>query len=116
MLVDANCRHAECKPIGSGIATGRIVKSYIPSQNQSLEIILCTNCSPSPHFSHYCTDSDATQGNGVGCPASLSLLMHYLADLQLVQGHRCYDNIAPNAKCRRVIVLARWLLALVACD
>ena len=31
--------------------------------------------------------------------------MHYWADLQSVDGIRCYDNIAPNAKCQRVLVL-----------
>ena len=29
------------------------------------------------------------------------------ADLQSVHGFRCYDNIAPNAKYQRVLVLAR---------
>ena len=37
-------------------------------------------------------------GNGIGrgCP----LVVHYLADLQLVHGFHCYDNIAPNTKCQ----------------
>jgi len=30
-----------------------------------------------------------TWGNGMGCP----LVVHYWADLQLVHGFRCYDNI-----------------------
>ena len=37
--------------------------------------------------------------------------MHYRADLQSVHGFRCYDNIAPNAKCQRVLVLALCLVA-----
>ena len=36
--------------------------------------------------------------------------MHYWADLQSVHGFRCYDNIAPNAKCQRVLVLALCLV------
>ena len=32
--------------------------------------------------------------------------MQCWADLQSVHGFRCYDNIAPNAKCQRVLVLA----------
>jgi len=40
-----------------------------------------------------------------GCP----LVVHYWADLQSVHGFRCYDSIviAANAKCQRVLVLAR---------
>jgi len=51
---------------------------------------------------HYCTDPNATWGNGRGCP----LVVHYRSDLQSVHGFRCYDNIASNAKCQRVLVLA----------
>jgi len=35
--------------------------------------------------------------------------VHCWADLQSVYGFRCYDNIAPNAKCQQVLVLALWL-------
>ena len=41
-----------------------------------------------------------------GCP----LVVHYWADLQSVHGFRCYDNIAPNVKCQRVLVLAVCLV------
>jgi len=37
---------------------------------------------------HYCTDPDVTWGNGRGCP----LVVQYLADLQSVNGLRCYGN------------------------
>ena len=57
-------------------------------------------------FSHYCTDPDLTWGNGRGC----LLVVHYCANLQSVIGFRCYDNIAPNAKCQRVLVLAVCLV------
>jgi len=53
-------------------------------------------------FSHYCTDPDVSCGDGWGC----HVVVHYWADLQSVHGFRCYDNIAPNAKCQRVLVLA----------
>jgi len=59
-------------------------------------------------FPCYCTDPDVTWGNCRGCP----LVVHYWVDLQLVHGFRCYDNIAPNAKCQRVLVLALWLVEL----
>jgi len=35
-----------------------------------------------------------------------------LGDLQLVHGFSCYDNIAPNAKCQQVLVLALCLVVL----
>ena len=38
---------------------------------------------------NYCTDPDVTWGNGRSCP----LVVHYWADLQLVHGFRCHDNI-----------------------
>jgi len=57
-------------------------------------------------FSQYCTDPDVTWGNGRGCP----LVVHYWADLQLVHGFHCCDNIAPNVKCQRVLVLAVCLV------
>ena len=54
-------------------------------------------------FLHYCMDPDVSWGNGTGHP----LVVYYSADLQSVHGFRCYDNIAPNAKCQRVLVLTR---------
>jgi len=49
---------------------------------------------------------DVNWGNGRGFP----LAVHCWADLQLVPGFHCYDNIAPNAKCQQVLVLARCLV------
>ena len=49
-------------------------------------------------------------GNGRECP----LVVHYCADLQSVHGFLCYDNIAPNAKCQRVLVLALCLVLLLS--
>ena len=59
-------------------------------------------------FPHYCTDQDVSWGNGSGCP----LIVRYLADLQSLQGFRCYDNIAPNAKCQRVLILSLCLVTI----
>ena len=42
----------------------------------------------------------------VGSP----LVVHYWADLQSVHEFRCYDNIAPNAKCQWVLVFALCLV------
>jgi len=39
------------------------------------------------------------------------LVVHYWADLQLIHGFHCYDNIAPNAKWQQVLYsLYSWLL------
>ena len=53
---------------------------------------VCVCVCPRPH-------ADVTLRHGRGCP----LVVHYWADLQSVHGLRCYDNIAPNAKCQRVL-------------
>jgi len=44
------------------------------------------------------------------------LVVHYWADLQSVHGFRCYDNIAPNAKCERILVLPLCRVRLVKID
>jgi len=41
-------------------------------------------------FPHYCTDPDATWGNGKGYP----LVVQYWADLQSVHGFCCYNTHA----------------------
>jgi len=46
-------------------------------------------------------------GNGSGCHR----VVHYWTDLQLVDGLCCYDNIAPNAKYQRVLILALCLVS-----
>ena len=56
-------------------------------------------------FPHHCMDSDVSWGNGREC----LLVVHYWADLQSVHGFRRHDNIAPNAKCQRVLVLTLCL-------
>ena len=67
---------------------------------------LCV-CQSLAAFPHYCMDLDVSWGNGRGCP----LVVHYWTDLQSVHGFRCYNNIAPNAKCWRVLVLALCLVS-----
>ena len=56
------------------------------------------------------TDPDVTWRNGRGC----RLVVHYWADLQLVHWICCYDNISPNARCQRVLVLAVCLVLLLS--
>jgi len=60
-------------------------------------------------FQHYCTDPGVSWGNGNGCP----LVVHYWLDLQSVHRFHCYDNIVPNAKCQRVLILALWLVMFI---
>ena len=55
-------------------------------------------------FPHYCTECKL--GNGRG----RTLVVRYWAHLQSVHGFRCYDNIAPNVKCQRVLVLSLCLV------
>jgi len=59
-------------------------------------VCVCLSITAFPHY----------LGNGTGCP----LVVHYLTDLHSVRGFRCYDNIAPNAKCQRVLMLALCLV------
>jgi len=63
-------------------------------------------------FPRYCTDLGVPWGNGKVCP----LVVHYWADLQSVHGFCCYDNIAPNAKCQRVLVLTLCLVLKVVSE
>jgi len=53
--------------------------------------------------------------HGPGCKLGercrCHVVVNYWADLQSVHGFGCYDNIAPNAKCQRVLVLALCLVA-----
>ena len=80
---------------------------YIGYASLSVCVCLCV-CLSLAACPHYCTDPDVTWGMA-GCP----LVVHYWADLQSVHAFRCYDNIAPNAKCRRVLVLALCLVGFV---
>ena len=63
-------------------------------------------------FQHYCTDADVSWGM-VGVSSSSCSCALLGADLQSVHGFSCYDNIAPNAKCWRVLVLAVCLVGCV---
>jgi len=42
------------------------------------------------------------------------MVVHYWTDLQSVHGFHGYDNIAPNAKCQRVLVLGLCLVVSAA--
>jgi len=62
-------------------------------------------CRPLPTLLH---EPGCNLGNGRGC----LLVVHYWADLQSVHGFRCCNNIAPNAKCQRMLVdsLHAWFI------
>jgi len=67
--------------------------------------VMCV-CLSLAAFPHYYTDPDVTWG----MVRNVTLVVHYWADLQSANGFRCYDNIAPKAKCQRVLVLALCLV------
>jgi len=52
---------------------------------------------------------------GPGCNLGKwqGLQSSYWADLQSVNGFRCYDNIALNWKCQRVLVLTLCLFSIL---
>jgi len=57
--------------------------------------------------SHYCTDPDVTWENVRRC----HLVVHYWAHfLQSVHKFNFFDSIAPNVKCRQVLVLAHCVV------
>jgi len=69
----------------------------------SSQVCLCVPvCLSLATFPQYCRDPGVRWGNGSGCP----LVVHYWPNLQSVHGFHCYDNIAPNAKYQRVLVVA----------
>ena len=63
-------------------------------------------------FPHYCTDLDLSRWKCRWCP----LVVHYWADLQSLHRFHCCDSIAPNVKCRRVLVLALCLVVVINTD
>ena len=72
---------------------------------------VCLSVRPSvAAFPHYCADSDVTWRNSIGVPPSCGLLSRFAigALVTLLDGQR--TNIAPSAKCQRVLVLAQWLV------
>ena len=68
-------------------------------------ILVTAVCVSLAAFPHYCMDPDVNWGNG-----RCTIVVCYWVDLQLVHGFRCCDNIAPIAKCQRVLVLALCLV------
>ena len=68
--------------------------------------VLLSVCLSAAACPHYCTDPDVTWGNGRGCP----LVVHYWADLQSVNGLRCYGNIARTLNVSECFFsLCAWL-------
>ena len=80
-----------------------------------MKCILVTTLCPSACSSVPCRIPTLLHGPGYKleewyrCP----LVVHSWADLQLVHGFRCYDNIAPKAKCQPVLVLAVCLVLML---
>jgi len=68
-----------------------------------VSVSVCLSVAACPR---HCTDQDVTWGSGRGC----HLVVHCWAHLQSVHGFRCYNDIASNAKCQRVLVLALCLV------
>jgi len=69
-------------------------------------VSVCLSLAACPH---YCTEPDVTWGNGRGCP----LVVYCWADLQLVHGFHCYDNIARTRNVSKCFVLALYLVLVV---
>jgi len=88
------------------VTTFRVRHSRGETYSADSSLCLCV-CLSLAAFPHYCTDPDVTWGNGRGC----SVVVHCWADLQSVHGFHCFDNVAPNAKCQRVLVLALSLVS-----
>ena len=91
--------YRSCRPIITFRVNRRRREMYIG------HACLC-GCLSLAAFPHYCTDPDVTWRNGRGCP----VFVHYWADLQSMHWLPWYDNMAPNAKCPRVLVLALCLV------
>ena len=71
---------------------------------------LCVSvCLSVAAFPHYCADPDVSCRNGRAC----HLAVHCWVDLQSVHVLCCSDNIMPNVKCRRVLVLVLCLVLVV---
>jgi len=92
-------RVAATEPNRNELVTFRVRRSRGEMYIRHGRLCVCLSLAA---FPHYCTLPNVRRGNGSGCP----LLVHHWADLQSVREFRCYENIAPNAKCQRVLVLA----------
>ena len=68
-------------------------------------LCVCLSAAACPH---YCTDPDVSWGSGRGCP----LVVHYWADLQLVDVLRCYSNMTRNVS-EYMLVFALFLVNLL---
>jgi len=69
----------------------------------SVCLSVCLSAAACPHN---CTDPDVTSGSGRACP----LVVHYMADLQSVNGLRCYDNITRTRN------VSEYMLVLALCQ
>ena len=80
------------------------VEMYIGNRRRC--VCLCVCLSVPRRIPTLLHGSGCKLGNGMGCP----LVVHHWADLQCVSRFRWYDNMAPNAKCQQVLVLALCLV------
>jgi len=88
------------------VITFRVSRRRRETYSGHARLCVCLSLAAYPH---YCMHPDVTWGNGRGAPGC-ALLGGFA--MQSVYGFRCYDNILPNAKCERVLVLAiyAWFL------
>ena len=80
----------------------------------SVVTVVCVSDCPLTH-SHTTRWTRLRFGGMVG-GAQCRIDVHYWTDLQSLHGLCCYDNIAPNAKCQWVLVLALCLVMVTLCN
>jgi len=102
-------QHVSTGPHQCDFATMKFIITFRVSRRRREMLSGLCVCLSLAAFPHYCTDPGATWGM-VGVPP---FVVHYWVDLQSVHGFRCYDNVAANARCQWVVVLALCLVILV---
>ena len=85
-------------------------EAYSRGEMYSGDDRLCV-CLSLAEFPHYSTHADVTW-EWSGCPLVVQLLGAFAIS---ARGFSCYDNIVPNAKCQRVLVLALCLVVYCVC-
>jgi len=73
-------------------------------------VCVCVSVCPRPHAYTKSTDPDVTWGSARKCP----LVVHCWADLQSVQGLRCYGNITRTRNISEFMLVLALCLVLVA--
>ena len=112
LLMTINSVHTVIDPFQCRHLVVRFPFHYILCDSQTTQNIywtlvsVCLSASACPRF---CTDQDVNWGNGRGCP----LVVHHWADLQLVHGLRCYDNIARTWNVSDCLYLRMCLICIL---